>query len=127
MKTIKTIKKMTVKQKEKLLKKFIESKVNKYDLYDWSFYYTDSPRDSYAHCIPALKRINIENESIRNLSIASLKDLVLHEIAHVIAGVSAMHGAEFRKVCRKIGCRGYMANNYYECFDLRGKFPHEMR
>jgi hypothetical protein len=117
----------TVNQKEKLLDEFIELKTDEYGLTDWDFYYTDSPRNSYAHCIPELKRINIENQSICELTISSLQDIVLHEMAHAIAGLESKHNAEFRKVCKRIGCKGYKANNNYECYELRGKFPHEIR
>jgi len=117
---------MTTKQKERLLKSFFKSKTKEYGLIDWQLFNVDSPRDSYAHCLPACKLIFIENESIRILNISSLQDIVLHEIAHGIAGQKAKHGKEFRKVCKQIGCKGNRANNNYECYELRGKFPHQL-
>src|SRR5690606_29108233 len=32
------------------------------------------------------------------------RDVVLHEIAHAMAGVEAGHGIEWRKIARSIGC-----------------------
>ena len=119
---------MTVKQKEKLLNRFIKSKANEHGLTDWRFYYCDSNRKdfSYAHCIIGLKMIFIENDSIRDYSIETLQDIVLHEFAHAIAGKKAMHGKEFRKVCKQIGCKGNRASDNYECYELRGKFPWQL-
>jgi hypothetical protein len=118
---------MTSRYKKNKLNIFFELKTVQYGLNDWELCFVDSPRDSYAHCIPALKLINIENESVRDLTEISLQQLLLHEIAHAIAGGKVKHGAEFRKVCRQIGCRAYMANNCFEVFELRGKFSHEIR
>jgi predicted SprT family Zn-dependent metalloprotease len=120
---------MTVKQKEKLLTRFIESKAEEHDLMDWQFYYCDTQRKefSYAHCIPQLRKIFIQEQSLQELSLLSLQDIVLHEMAHAITGSIAKHGAEFRKVCKQIGCKGNRANNYYECCDLDGKIPWQYR
>lgn len=124
---MKNNRKMSVKRKEKLLDKFINEKVEEFQLYDWGFYYVDSPRDSYAYIIPVLQKIYIQNESIRNYSIEVLKDMVLHEIAHIFAGINAKHGYEFRKACKQIGCRCNRAYNDYEFFDKYGKYPYEFK
>jgi len=119
---------MTVEQKEKLLKRFIKSKAKEHGLTDWQFYSCDTLRKevSYAHCKPQLKTIYLQAQSIGDLSLHSLQDLVLHEMAHAIAGSEAKHGAEFRKACKQIGCKGNRANNNYECYDLHGKFPWQL-
>jgi predicted SprT family Zn-dependent metalloprotease len=38
-----------------------------------------------------------------HLSFDQIKDVLLHEIAHAIAGHAAGHGPEWKSVCRKIG------------------------
>jgi predicted SprT family Zn-dependent metalloprotease len=48
----------------------------------------------------------VEQIAIFFHSIESVQDMILHELAHAIAGRAAGHGKEFRKVCKQIGCVG---------------------
>jgi predicted SprT family Zn-dependent metalloprotease len=89
----------------------------------WQFKFSDEyPKSSCGHCVPEWKIIFMEISTIAKYKLPTLKDIVLHEFAHAIAGKKAMHGKEFRKVCKQIGCKGNRANNNYECYELRGKF-----
>ena len=56
----------------------------------------------------------VEEVAIFIYSIESTYDMILHELAHAIAGRSAGHGEEFVAVCKAIGCKGYKGvGNYY--------------
>ena len=56
----------------------------------------------------------IEEVAIFMYSMESIYDMILHEIAHAIAGREAGHGEVFIAVCKAIGCKGYkgVGNTY---------------
>jgi len=53
------------------------------------------------------RKKTIEISSVLSIcvSLEEMKDTVLHEIAHVLAGLQAGHGPKWRAACRKIGAK----------------------
>ena len=52
---------------------------------------------------PRCIRISVPIFKARTNLDESLRDVMLHELAHVIAGRSAAHGERWRKICKQIG------------------------
>ena len=56
-------------------------------------------------CKYRTKEIGVSKKFLEYLTFAEVKDIILHEIAHAIAGYAAGHGPLWKKVCIKIGAR----------------------
>ena len=117
-----------INTKKKQLEMFARQKFQQYVMDDWRIEFGNkySPR-SYAHCSPAIKVIFIEEWTVNEFKIATLKDVFLHELAHAMLGdinyVQGFpkHGKLFRDICKKIGCKGYGAKGNLYIFDIYGK------
>jgi predicted SprT family Zn-dependent metalloprotease len=48
-------------------------------------------------------KIDLSTYWVNALSAEEIKDTILHEIAHAIAGYAAGHGEKWKSVCRRIG------------------------
>lgn len=70
----------------------------------WSFVWLKSSR-VFGRCTYGVKTIALSLELVRLNELPKVTDTILHEIAHAIAGYSAGHGGEWKKVCVKLGCR----------------------
>lgn len=70
----------------------------------WVFKWHASER-AFGTCSYASKTIYLSMEFTRLNIEAEVKDTILHEIAHAIAGYEAGHGKEWKKICVEIGCR----------------------
>lgn len=55
----------------------------------------------------------VEKTAIYFFSMESVKDMILHELAHSIVGYEEGHGEAFQKVCIAIGCTGMYEQNIY--------------
>lgn len=121
--------KISIKTKKEQLEMFAKQKFQQYVMDDWRIKFGNkySPR-SYAHCTPAIKTIFIEELTVKEFKIETLKDAFLHELAHAILGNLnyikgfPRHGKLFRDVCKKIGCKGYGAKNNLHIFNKYGRF-----
>lgn len=118
------------KTKKKQLERFAKQKFQQYVMDDWRIEFVNECYNSgsYAHCITAFKRIYIEEQTVEEFKIHTLKDVFLHELAHAMLGdVNHIkgfpkHGKLFRDICKKIGCKGYRASNNLYIFDMYGKY-----
>lgn len=70
----------------------------------WFFKWHNSDR-AFGTCSYNTKTIYLSMEFVRLNPIDEVKDTILHEIAHAIAGYEAGHGEEWKKVCIKIGAK----------------------
>jgi predicted SprT family Zn-dependent metalloprotease len=48
-------------------------------------------------------KIDLSKHWVQALPYETIRDTILHEIAHAIAGVDAGHGEAWKRVCRRIG------------------------
>lgn len=74
-------------------------------LTNWEFG-VDRALTRYGCCYYHLKRITMSKYYILsdNISLNEIKNVLLHEIAHAIAGYEAGHGKEWARIARAIGC-----------------------
>jgi predicted SprT family Zn-dependent metalloprotease len=52
-----------------------------------------------------IKSLELSREFVRNNDEAAVRDTILHEIAHVLAGPQAKHGPAWQAQCIRLGCR----------------------
>jgi len=71
-------------------------------LADWTFAY-NRRRRSLGLCRYMLRRIELSLPYVMRNDEASIRDTILHEIAHALAGQRAGHGARWKAICRQIG------------------------
>jgi predicted SprT family Zn-dependent metalloprotease len=69
---------------------------------DWSFAF-NRRRRSLGLCRYVQKRIELSLPYVLRNDEASIRDTILHEIAHALAGQKAGHGPQWKAVCRRIG------------------------
>lgn len=68
----------------------------------WSFGFNRRKR-SLGLCYYERKRIELSWPYVMRNDEASVRDTILHEIAHAIAGREAGHGPKWKAICRRIG------------------------
>lgn len=71
----------------------------------WHFELDNSKR-RFGVCRYRTKTISLSRNLIALNEVEKVKDVILHEIAHVLAGHKAGHGAEWVRIARSIGCDG---------------------
>ncbi|MFP4146006.1 MAG: SprT-like domain-containing protein [Phycisphaeraceae bacterium] len=71
-------------------------------LENWAFRYNHRKR-AMGLCRYDEKRIELSLHFVRRNGEAAVRDTILHEIAHAIAGPEAGHGPKWRRVCQQIG------------------------
>jgi len=80
--------------------------MNLHGLHDWRFGWDRAKRRAGC-CKHSQKLITLSGYYVtRNTDKPDdVKDTILHEIAHALAGPRKGHGAEWKAICRKIGAR----------------------
>lgn len=73
----------------------------------WSFGF-DNGKRRYGICNYVKKEIRVSRYYVTSsqVTLDDVKNLILHEIAHVLAGWGASHGPKWKKICKRIGCDG---------------------
>lgn len=79
--------------------------MNEHNLGEWRFQ-MDEATSRAAVCRYTSKIIGLSRLFIRHASEADLRDAILHEIAHALAGPRHNHDAVWRRVAQSIGCTG---------------------
>lgn len=64
----------------------------------------DNAKSRLGVCNYRYKRISLSRSFVAHASSAEIRDTVLHEVAHAIAGASAGHGYKWQRIARAIGC-----------------------
>jgi len=73
-------------------------------LYWWSFGF-DRAKQRCGNCNYRTRKITLSIYYVSMNTEADVRDTILHEIAHAIAGHKAGHGPEWKKVARNIGAK----------------------
>jgi predicted SprT family Zn-dependent metalloprotease len=73
-------------------------------LNDWRFRFNNR-KQALGICCHSDRRIELSRYFVKDNDAAAVRDTLLHEIAHAIAGHDAGHGPRWRAVCRRIGAR----------------------
>lgn len=71
----------------------------------WTFAF-DAAKARLGMCNYTKKRITLSKHLVATNDSAEIKNTILHEIAHALAGKDAGHGPEWIAVARRIGCSG---------------------
>jgi len=71
-------------------------------LMDWVFRF-DSAKKRFGCCHFTKKQITLSSEIVSLNSELIVKETILHEIAHALAGPKACHGKEWKEIVQKIG------------------------
>ncbi|MBL0886878.1 SprT-like domain-containing protein [Myceligenerans indicum] len=79
--------------------------MSRHGLAGWRFEYDDAKRRA-GMCHFARRRISLSAPLATVYDESEVRDTVLHEIAHALAGPEAGHGARWREKAREIGCSG---------------------
>lgn len=87
---------------KKIVEQIASDKIAEHLSSAWSFKFNSTKRAvgqcCYATCTIFVSRIYLEQ-----LTEESLNDIIIHEIAHALAGHAAGHGAEWKAVCKQLG------------------------
>lgn len=70
----------------------------------WSFEF-DNAKRRFGVCRFRSKRIGLSKPLTLANEVEQVRDTILHEIAHAIAGHAAGHGPEWKSVCVQIGAK----------------------
>lgn len=73
-------------------------------LHDWGFFWNRRKR-ALGLCRYERKRIELSLPFVLHNDEAAVRDTILHEIAHALAGPRAGHGSKWRKICVNIGAK----------------------
>lgn len=80
-----------------------ESLIKKHGLVGWSFQF-DSARRRAGACDYSMRVISLSRLYCLKVSADQVRDTILHEIAHALAGPKHNHDAKWKSIARAIGC-----------------------
>ncbi len=81
-----------------------ESLIKKHGLDGWSFQFDNAQRRAGA-CAYSTKVISLSRLYCLKASADQVRDTILHEIAHALAGPKHNHDAKWKSIARSIGCK----------------------
>lgn len=84
--------------------------LQQHGLRDWSACLDDATHRAGA-CDYRKRQISLSRLCVRAASIAEIRDTILHEIAHALAGFAHHHDAVWKKIASDIGCSGERCHN----------------
>lgn len=73
-------------------------------LADWSFAFNRRKR-SLGLCRYSLKQVELSRHFAAGHAEPDIRDVILHEIAHALAGHEAAHGPRWKAICRQLGAK----------------------
>jgi len=79
--------------------------MNDHGLHDWDFAFDRAVRRAGA-CHSTARKITLSSALMVNWAEPEVRNVILHEVAHALAGHRAGHGPEWRRIARQIGCTG---------------------
>jgi predicted SprT family Zn-dependent metalloprotease len=84
--------------------------MRRHGLARWEFGLNRSKRN-LGLCRYTLQRIELSAHFVAGHDEPAIRDVILHEIAHALAGHEAAHGPLWRAICRAIGARPERCGN----------------
>ena len=81
-----------------------EALLAEHGLPGWRFAF-DHARARCGSCHYGKRRITLSRHFVPRNDETEVKDVILHEIAHALAGPRAAHGEAWRRIARQIGAR----------------------
>ena len=87
----------------------------------WRFQF-DTAKRRFGVCRYGRKRIGLSKPLTEANDIEQVRDTILHEIAHALAGYEAGHGPEWKKVCVQIGAKPERCYTSEDTNTIAGKY-----
>lgn len=87
----------------------------------WSFKY-DNAKKRFGCCHYKTKLITLSRYLVELNTEDKVKDVILHEIAHAIAGFEAGHGIKWKRVAEQIGCKPERCYDSKEVIQPKGNY-----
>src|SRR5262249_48938208 len=84
--------------------------LQQHSLPGWRFTWNRRKR-SLGLCRYREKTIQLSIYFVRDNGLEAVRETILHEIAHALAGEDAGHGPLWKSVCRRIGCKPERCDN----------------
>lgn len=84
--------------------KLADDLMQTHGLTGWSFGFNRAKRQ-LGVCRFAAKRIELSAHFVSANDEAAVRDTLLHEIAHALAGREAGHGPRWKAICAELGCK----------------------
>ena len=86
-------------------RQFAQDQLRKWglDKQGWTFRVNGRLRKTLGRCYHSSKHIELSKMYLENGKPEHVKDTILHEIAHALAGPGTGHGREWKQWCRKVG------------------------
>lgn len=80
----------------------------------WKFQF-DRAKTLCGQCDYKFKIVSLSRyyASDKTVPLSDIKNTILHEIAHVLAGSAALHGPRWKRIARYIGCDGATCNHVW--------------
>jgi predicted SprT family Zn-dependent metalloprotease len=78
----------------------------------WKILFSETSLRRAGSCSHHTKTLRINKSFAQLAPESSLVDTILHEIAHMLAGESAGHGPEWKKLAKEIGCSGKVEHDF---------------
>ncbi len=91
---------MELQQAEKLALELMQM----HGVEHWTFAWNRRKR-ALGLCRYTQRRIELSIHFVRENGEPSIRDTILHEIAHALAGEKAGHGPKWKALCRTLGCK----------------------
>ncbi len=73
--------------------------------FGWTFKW-DRAKRRMVYCRYLPKKISLSSILVFNATKEEIRNTILHEIAHALAGYEAGHGYKWKRTARSIGCNG---------------------
>jgi SprT protein len=86
--------------------RIMRSIFNKHALPGWKILFSETSLKRSGSCSHYTKTLRINKSFAVRVLQSSLVDTILHEIAHMLAGETAGHGPQWKKIAKEIGCTG---------------------
>jgi predicted SprT family Zn-dependent metalloprotease len=77
--------------------------IAEHGLVEWHFGWNRRKR-ALGLCRYRERRIELSHHFVRENELGPVRETILHEIAHALAGQRAGHGAAWKAVCLRVGC-----------------------
>lgn len=97
-------------EKKAQIENLVKSLMAEYGLYGWAFKW-DRAKRRMGLCSHYKRLISLSEPICTHASDESVRDTILHEIAHALAGATEQHGEAWRRIAVSIGCNGKATHN----------------
>lgn len=77
--------------------------MTEHGLFSWTFAW-DSARERVGNCSYSKRTLSLSKLIVPSMTESQIRDVILHEIAHALAGPYTNHGSTWQRIALSIGC-----------------------